>query len=106
MHCPKCGSIINEDSEVCKFCKIEIKPQDRPKVEKKKAQFTWFNWLILIVSAPLMVIGGLLAIANLPSIFTGSRDAYGSILWAAIFIAAFIYEIRLYKEVKKAKNDK
>lgn len=29
MHCPKCGSIINNDSDSCKFCKAKISAADR-----------------------------------------------------------------------------
>lgn len=31
MHCPKCGSIIQDDTETCRFCKEKITETDRQK---------------------------------------------------------------------------
>ena len=38
MHCPKCGSIINDDSESCKFCKITISKTYGQEEEKKEQE--------------------------------------------------------------------
>jgi len=38
MHCPKCGSIINNDSESCKFCKTIISETYRQEEEKKEQE--------------------------------------------------------------------
>lgn len=115
MHCPKCGSIINNDAEECKFCKQKITKEDRLKDEQVKngkekiANFTWFNWLILIASALLFLLYLPSLIINLLSgSFYVSGQPEKSILvslaWEIVWGYAFYFEINKYKKVKAYKN--
>lgn len=64
MHCPKCGSIISDNSETCKFCKVEIKPADRQKPPQAKQtpkqiaiQKDWKNFYSLAIVFAIAHLG-------------------------------------------------